>query len=199
MDRAHWDDDENRWHVFTADGREYVAQFLIWGAGALHIPSMPDIEGRDEFAGAAFHSAEWDHSVDLTGKRVAVIGTGASAIQMFPRSSGRSPNFSSTNALRRGWCRARTPRSRRRCAGPWRTCPACVPWSGWAIYWSQEALAIGMTKRPNLLKFIESYCKYNIRRAVKDKELRRKLIPNYRIGCKRATELLHLLRRGRRP
>ncbi len=50
VDRAHWDDEENRWHVFTADGREYVAQFLISGAGALHIPSMPDIEGRDEFA-----------------------------------------------------------------------------------------------------------------------------------------------------
>ena len=54
-----------------------------------------------------------------------------------------------------------------------------------AIYWGQEALAFGMTKRPNALKFIEAYCKYNIRRSVKDRELRRKLIPNYRIGCKR--------------
>ncbi|HEX2285243.1 MAG TPA: NAD(P)/FAD-dependent oxidoreductase, partial [Mycobacterium sp.] len=84
VDRAHWDDTEFRWHVFTADGREYVAQFLISGAGALHIPSIPDFVGRDEFAGAAFHSAQWDHSVDLTGKRVAVIGTGASAIQIVP-------------------------------------------------------------------------------------------------------------------
>src|ERR1700741_475247 len=78
VDRAHWDDSEYRWHVFTADGHEYVAQFLISGAGALHIPSLPDIAGHDEFAGPAFHTAEWDHTVDLAGKRVAVIGTGAS-------------------------------------------------------------------------------------------------------------------------
>ena len=82
--RAHWDDAEYRWHVFTDTGQEYVAQFLISGAGALHIPRLPDIEGLAEFQGPAFHSAEWDHDVDLTGKRVAVIGTGASAIQIVP-------------------------------------------------------------------------------------------------------------------
>ena len=135
VDRAYWDDDEYRWHVFTRDGREYVAQFLISGAGALHVPSFPDIEGRDEFAGPAFHSAEWDHNVDLTGKRVAIIGTGASAIQIVPeiapsaaQSSGRSPNFSSTSARRRGWCRAPTPSSRWRCVVPWRTSPGCGRW-----------------------------------------------------------------------
>ncbi len=84
VDRAHWDDDENRWHVFTKDGREFVAQFVISGAGGLHIPMVPDFPGLDEFGGAAFHSAEWEHSVELTGKRVAVIGTGASAIQIVP-------------------------------------------------------------------------------------------------------------------
>src|SRR6201993_4660849 len=84
VDRAHWDDSEYRWHVFTASGQEYVAQYLISGAGALHIPRLPAIEGMDEFRGAAFHSAQWDHGVDLTGKRVAVIGTGASAIQIVP-------------------------------------------------------------------------------------------------------------------
>ena len=57
VDRAHWDEDEHRWHVFTTDGREFIGQFLISGAGALHIPSIPDIEGRDEFTGPAFHSA----------------------------------------------------------------------------------------------------------------------------------------------
>lgn len=89
VDRGYWDDDECRWHVFTADGREYVAQFLISGAGALHIPSFPEIAGRDEFAGPAFHSAQWDHSIDLTGKRVAIVGTGASAIQIVPEIVGQ--------------------------------------------------------------------------------------------------------------
>jgi cation diffusion facilitator CzcD-associated flavoprotein CzcO len=84
VSRAHWDDSEYRWHVFTESGDEYVAQFLISGAGALHIPRTPDIDGMDEFLGPAFHSAQWDHSVDLTGKRVAIIGTGASAIQIVP-------------------------------------------------------------------------------------------------------------------
>ncbi|HUO38818.1 MAG TPA: NAD(P)/FAD-dependent oxidoreductase, partial [Mycobacterium sp.] len=84
VDRAYWDDTEYRWHVFTDSGREYVAQFLISGAGALHIPALPDIAGRGEFAGPAFHTAQWDHSVGIAGKRVAVIGTGASAIQVVP-------------------------------------------------------------------------------------------------------------------
>ena len=84
VSRAHWDDAEYRWHVFTESGEEYVSQFLISGAGALHIPSLPDIPGLSEFDGPVFHTAQWDHTVDLTGKRVAVIGTGASAIQVVP-------------------------------------------------------------------------------------------------------------------
>ena len=61
-----------------------TARVLVWGTGALHEPSMPDIPGLDEFAGTTFHSARWDHDHDLRGKRVAVIGTGASAIQFVP-------------------------------------------------------------------------------------------------------------------
>ena len=70
--------------MFTKDGREFVAQFVVSGVGGLHIPLIPEFDGLDEFTGAAFHSAQWDHTVDLTGKRVAVIGTGASAIQIVP-------------------------------------------------------------------------------------------------------------------
>ena len=87
VDRARWDDDEMAWHVFTKDGREFIAQFLISGAGGLHIPLIPEFEGLDDYLAAgraAFHSAQWDHDVDITGKRVAVIGTGASAIQIVP-------------------------------------------------------------------------------------------------------------------
>ncbi len=185
VDRAHWDDDEHRWHVFTADGREYVAQFLISGAGALHIPSIPEIEGRDEFAGPAFHSAQWDHSVDLTGKRVAIIGTGASAIQIVPEIVGQVAElqlYQRTPA----WV---VPRSNPELPVPLRSAMANVPGMRalvrLGIYWAQEALAFGMTKRPDMLRFIEAYAKYNIRRSVKDRELRRKLTPHYRLGCKR--------------
>jgi cation diffusion facilitator CzcD-associated flavoprotein CzcO len=185
VDRAHWDDDEHRWHVFTTDGREFVGQFLISGAGALHIPSIPDIGGRDEFQGAAFHSAEWDHSVDLTGKRVAMIGTGASAIQIVPEIVGQVGELQLYQRTP-PWVVPRSnpdlPIALRRAMG---VVPGLRALVRLAIYWGQEALAFGMTKRPNALKFIEAYCKYNIRRSVKDRALRRKLIPNYRIGCKR--------------
>jgi len=188
VDRGYWDDDEYRWHVFTTDGREYIAQFLISGAGALHIPSFPDIEGREEFSdagGPAFHSAEWNHSVDLTGKRVAIIGTGASAIQIVPEIIGQVAELQLYQRTP-PWVVPRSnpeiPVALRRAM---QNIPGLRALTRLGIYWAQEALAIGMTKRPNALKFIEAYCKYNIRRSVKDRELRRKLIPNYRIGCKR--------------
>ncbi|KAA8970133.1 NAD(P)/FAD-dependent oxidoreductase [Mycobacterium sp.] len=185
VDRAHWDDADYRWHVFTADGREYVAQFVISGAGALHIPSVPDIPGRDEFRGPAFHSAQWDHGVDLTGKRVAVIGTGASAIQIVPEIIDRVAGLQLYQRTP-PWVVPRTneelPPALRRALG---TIPGLRLALRTAIYWGQEALAYGMTRRPDTLKVIESFAKWNIRRAVKDRELRRKLTPQYRIGCKR--------------
>ncbi|MCV7401504.1 NAD(P)/FAD-dependent oxidoreductase [Mycobacterium fragae] len=185
VDRAHWDDSEHHWHVFTESGQEYVAQFVISGAGALHIPRLPDIEGIDEFAGAAFHSAQWDHSVDLTGKRVAVIGTGASAIQIVP---------AIVNDVAQLHMYQRTP--------PWvvpvpfaplptalRQAFATVPGLRLAvragIYWGLETVGFAMTQQPGLLRAIEAIGKWNIRRNVRDKELRRKLTPRYRAGCKR--------------
>jgi cation diffusion facilitator CzcD-associated flavoprotein CzcO len=182
VERAHWDDAEYRWHVFTASGQEYVAQFLISGAGALHIPSVPEIEGLDEFGGAAFHSAQWEHSVDLAGKRVAVIGTGASAIQIVPEIVDTVSELQRTPP----WVVPRTneelPLRLRRAL---ENVPGLRLGLRTGIYWAQEALAYGMTKRPNLLKVIELLGKWNIRRNVSDPQLRARLTPSYRAGCKR--------------
>lgn len=82
---AEFDESTGRWRVSTASGQSYDAQFLVPATGQLSIPQLPRIDGLDSFEGPAFHSAQWDHSVDLTGKTVAVIGTGASAIQIIPR------------------------------------------------------------------------------------------------------------------
>ncbi|MEB3070858.1 flavin-containing monooxygenase [[Mycobacterium] vasticus] len=183
--RAVWDDDEFRWHVFTEDGQEYVAQFVVSGVGGLHIPRLPDIEGIGEFAGSAFHSAKWDHTADLTGKRVAVIGTGASAIQIVPAIVDRVAELQLYQ---------RTP--------PWvlpvphnqlpnvvRQAFAVVPGLRYAVraatYWALEGIGFAMTKRPGLLRLIEAAGKLNIRRQVRDKDLRRRLTPRYRAGCKR--------------
>ncbi|HEX2212984.1 MAG TPA: NAD(P)/FAD-dependent oxidoreductase, partial [Mycobacterium sp.] len=185
VDRAHWDDDENRWHVFTKDGREFVAQFVISGAGCLHIPSIPQFPGLDEFTGATFHSAEWDHSVDITGKRVAVIGTGASAIQIVPEIV---KDVAELQVYQRTppWV---MPRPNNPIPAWMRNLFATVPGTRAlmraGIYWIHEGVGFAMTKQPRLLKIGDLLGKWNIRRSIKDKELRRKLTPNYRAGCKR--------------
>ncbi|MEB3023096.1 flavin-containing monooxygenase [[Mycobacterium] crassicus] len=183
--RAAWDDEEFRWHVFTEDGQEYVAQFVVSGVGGLHIPRLPDIDGIDEFAGTAFHSAQWDHTVDLTGKRVAVIGTGASAIQIVPAIVGRVAElqlYQRTPA----WV---LPVPHHELPSAVRQAFVVVPGLRYAvraaIYWALEGVGFAMTKRPGLLRLIEAVAKSNIRRQVRDKDLRRRLTPRYRAGCKR--------------
>ncbi|ODQ85669.1 flavin-containing monooxygenase [Mycolicibacterium holsaticum] len=185
VDRAHWDEDEMRWHVFTKDGREFVAQFVVSGAGGLHIPLIPDFEGLDEYQGAAFHSAQWDHSVDLTGKRVAVIGTGASAIQIVPEivnDVGALQLYQRTPA----WVMPRPnnpiPEWMQR---TFTYVPGTRQLLRAAIYWGHEAVGFAMTRQPRLLKIGELLGKWNINRSIKDPELRRKLTPDYRAGCKR--------------
>lgn len=185
VNRAYWSNEDMRWHVFTTDGREYITQFLISGAGALHIPALPDIDGREDFAGPAFHSAQWDHSVDLTGKRVAVIGTGASAIQIVPEIVGQVGELQLYQRTPPWVVPRSNPEIPAGLRDALRNVPGLRALVRTGIYWGQEALAFGMTQRPGVLKILEAYSKYNIRRSVKDRELRRKLTPNYRLGCKR--------------
>lgn len=188
VDRAHWDDAEMRWHVFTKDGREFIAQFLVSGAGGLHIPLIPEFEGYDDFLAsgrAAFHSAQWDHSVDIAGKKVAVIGTGASAIQIVPeivedvaelQLYQRTPAWvmpRPNNPIPEGMQRA------------FATVPGTRAAMRAGIYWIHETVGFAMTKQPKMLKIGELLGKWNIRRSVKDPVLRRKLTPDYRAGCKR--------------
>jgi cation diffusion facilitator CzcD-associated flavoprotein CzcO len=183
--RAHWDEDEQAWHVFTDAGHEYVAQFLISGAGGLHIPLIPDIEGIDEFGGDTFHSAQWNHDVDITGKRVAVIGTGASAIQIVPEIVG---DVAELQVYQRTppWVMPRVnntfPEWTQRMFA---TVPGARALVRAGIYWIHEAVGFAMTQQPRLLKLGELLGRWNIRRSVKDRELRHKLTPNYRAGCKR--------------
>lgn len=185
VDRAHWDEEESRWHVFDTAGQEYVAQFLVSGAGGLHIPLIPEVPGIDEFAGAAFHSAQWDHTVDISGKRVAVIGTGASAIQIVPaivddvaelQLYQRTPAWvmpRPNNAFPQ-WMR-----------NVFRRVPGVRALLRAGIYWIHEGVGFAMTKQPRLLKIGELMGTWNIKRSIKDPELQRKLTPHYRAGCKR--------------
>ncbi|OZD72526.1 4-hydroxyacetophenone monooxygenase [Rhodococcus sp. 05-340-1] len=184
-DGGHWDESEHRWHITTTNGDEYVAQFIVSGIGALHVPNTPELAGVESFTGAAFHSARWDHQVDLTDKKVAVIGTGASAVQFVPQIAEtvgelhlyqRSPawvlprrNFAIPSALRRLFRRSAVARKVFRNS----------------IYWSAESLAIGLNGHSNLLRPVEAAARRFIEKEVSDPELRKKLTPSYRIGCKR--------------
>ena len=96
VERMDWDDDTRRWTVVTVEHGEvgsYQARAVVSAAGALHLPSYPDIPGAGSFGGASFHSARWDPSCDLTGQRVAVIGTGASAIQFVPEIAAQAAHL----------------------------------------------------------------------------------------------------------
>jgi cation diffusion facilitator CzcD-associated flavoprotein CzcO len=183
--RAHWDDSEYRWHVFTDSGEEYVAQFLISGAGALHIPSLPDIPGLSDFNGPVFHTAQWDHSVDLTDKKVAVIGTGASAIQVVPelvKIASQVQLYQRTAA----WIKPRInfafPGALKRA---FRVVPGLRAALRAATYTTMDSRAIALAKRPELMNVAGLMYKANMRRFIDDPALLKKLTPHYKPGCKR--------------
>jgi cation diffusion facilitator CzcD-associated flavoprotein CzcO len=182
---ARWDADEQRWHVATSAGTEYVAPFLVAGIGALHLPNIPALPGIENFAGETFHSAAWNHDYDLRGKRVAVVGTGASAVQFVPRIA---PEVASLVLFQR------TP--------PWIMPKPDHPMPDWAkrlfgrvpgtqrlyrtfLYWLLEARALGFNGHPAMLRFAERFGRWNLERAISDPDLRAKLTPSYAMGCKR--------------
>ena len=185
-----WDEDRQRWIVTTAsvDGstqQTYAAKTLISGSGGLSEPSLPDIKGIDSFAGDTFHSARWNHDVSLEGKRIAVIGTGASAIQLVPelqKVAGRVDVYQRTP----NWI---IPRNERQFSGLEKALFRHVPGAQRAVragvYATLEGRVPAFAKFPALLKLVELQGKQNIAKAIKDPELRAAVTPDYRAGCKR--------------
>ncbi|MEV2278035.1 NAD(P)/FAD-dependent oxidoreductase [Nocardiopsis sp. NPDC049922] len=181
---ARWEPRRNRWRIETTGGT-VTAQFLVSGAGPLADPSFPDIKGLDAFEGTMFHSADWDHDHDLTGRRVAVIGTGASAIQFVPRIQ---PRVGSLSLFQRTapWVMFRHDRDITGLES-WlfRNLPLTQKIARTSIYWGRENYVFGFAKNPRLLSVVERLGRANIHRGVKDPELRAKLTPDFRAGCKR--------------
>ncbi|WP_157250318.1 flavin-containing monooxygenase [Nonomuraea typhae] len=179
-----YDDVAREWTVTTEDGATIRANAVISGIGALHIPKFPEIPGQEAFAGPSFHSSTWDHSVDLTGKRVAVIGTGASAIQFVPQIAPKVGNlllFQRTPP----WIQAKPdfalPAGARRLLA----LPGAARLLRNTIYWGLETRALGFAVDPRLMRFHENMARRHLERQVPDPELRAKLTPGYTIGCKR--------------
>jgi len=183
--RARWNEDESVWEVATSDGDEIRARVLVPGCGPLSRPVMPDIPGLESFQGKTFHSARWDDSFPLEGKTVAVIGTGASAIQIVPEIAPRVGKL---------FVYQRTP--------PWlmpkpdgeipawkraafRRVPAAQQLARQRIYWTRELMALGFVVEPRIMKVAERFVHRHLRNKVADPVLRDKLTPRYTMGCKR--------------
>jgi cation diffusion facilitator CzcD-associated flavoprotein CzcO len=173
------------WELQLADRSQVHARAVVWGTGALHEPSVPDIPGLDEFAGTAFHSAQWRHDHDLTGRRVAVIGTGASAIQFVP---AIQPRVGSLVLFQRTppWVLPKPdrpiPAVVRRL---YRAAPAAQKLQRSLIYARNEALVSGFRK-PRRMALVERFARAYVRRTFADRpDLAAKLIPDFTIGCKR--------------
>jgi cation diffusion facilitator CzcD-associated flavoprotein CzcO len=185
VESMEYDEDAAVWHVTLADGAVLTARAVVSGVGALHIPSYPDLPGIERFEGTAFHSAEWDHSYDFTGKRVAVIGTGASAIQFVPKladAAARLVVFQRTPPWIQPKPDVAIPKAVRR---TFEKVPGTARTFRDLIYWGLEARAVGFTIDPRLSGPQHTLARRHIARHIKDPELRAKVTPDYTIGCKR--------------
>jgi cation diffusion facilitator CzcD-associated flavoprotein CzcO len=169
----------------TVRATSFEARTLVSGCGPLSRPVLPDIAGLASFAGKTFHSARWDHSFALEGKSVAVIGTGASAIQIVP---AIAPRVGKLRVFQRTapWIMPKPDREMRpRERALFARVPLAQRVRRLALYWQREALALGFVAKPGILKFAERFATSYLERSVSDPALRKKLTPDYRMGCKR--------------
>lgn len=179
-----WDAERVCWVIETSSGT-LSADLVVSATGPLSDPRIPDIPGLDSFPGRVFHSARWDHGYDLRGKRVAMVGTGASAIQIVP---AIQPEVERLTLFQRTppWV---MPRVDRAISGAERALHRALPLTTQVrrgLLWGIRELQVqAFTKRPGELGLVERLARRNMARAIKDPALRAGLTPGYRIGCKR--------------
>ena len=186
VDGVEWDDATQRWRIQTRAG-PFTARALVAGGRARSAePSIPKLPGLDRFAGKSFHSAQWDHDHDLTGKRVAVIGTGASAIQFVPQIQPKVEQLYVFQRTPPWVLRAATaPITERREAPAAGACPPPSARCGRRSTGRRErGSSASVRPAPGRLGRIDARGGTS-NRQVADPELRAKLTPDYRLGCKR--------------
>jgi cation diffusion facilitator CzcD-associated flavoprotein CzcO len=182
---ASFDEASGLWSLGTSRGETLQARVVVSGTGGLSRPSLPDIPGLASFAGKTFHSARWDDAYPLEGKTVGVIGTGASAVQIVPAIAprvGKMHVFQRTPPwilpkADRAFSEREKERFRRQ---PWR-----MSLQRSALYWRRELTGLGFVVEPRLLGLLEPLVLRYLARQVRDPVLRKKLTPDYHLGCKR--------------
>lgn len=184
LEDARWDEDRGRW-VVSLSGEQIEARALVLATGHLSDPKLPQVDGIDDFSGHIFHSATWDHDYDLSGKRVAVVGTGASAIQVVPAIADRVselkvfqrsapyvvPRHNTTYTDEQKATFAKTPATAR----DFRE----------FLFWSNESRFLQRMMVPQHLAEVERVASDHRESQITDPELLAKITPNYTIGCKR--------------
>ncbi len=180
---ACWDSGRAHWSIETSRGR-FTATVLVPATGQLSEPALPALPGLERFTGTAVHTARWDHSLDLTGARIAVIGTGASAVQLIPAIADR---VAALHVFQRtaAWVLPQHNRVRSRFEhrALW-----TFPWLQRAerggLYWGRECALIGFT-HPRIMRAVSLLARLHLRRQVPQRALRTALAPTYTMGCKR--------------
>ena len=181
---AAWDEAAQRWSIETEQG-SWTADVLVVANGGLAEPAIPPIPGTDRFTGQAFHSATWERSTDLAGKRVAVIGTGASAIQIIPRIQ---PHVEQMYIFQRtpAWVLPHTDRPISEFERSlYRRLPLLQRVVRAGIYGARELLVLGLAKDPRLIAPVRWLAERHLERQVPDPALREQLRPHFSPGCKR--------------
>lgn len=183
IESVHWDAEHRRWSIVSSRG-QFSADVIIAGTGGLSEPIIPTLPGRERFTGKAFHSAQWDHAHSLAGRRVAIVGTGASAVQIIPKIQ---PEVAKLLVFQRtpAWV---VPRFDREFGPRQRQLFASVPLSQKllraGLYLRHEAMLVGF-RNPSIMQLIETRVRRYLEHVVRDPDLRERLTPDFRMGCKR--------------
>lgn len=178
--------DAGRWTLTTADGETLTADFVICATGVLHHPFTPDIPGLEDFAGPVVHTARWDPGVQTAGRRVGVIGTGSTGVQVV---SALQPEAATLTHFARSpqwvlWA-PMTLRQPRALAAAWRRWPALLDFTFGRLQWGSNILADIVTTPSWRRRLVQAYARASLRVQIHDPELRAQLTPDYQPLCKR--------------
>ena len=184
--KAVFDDHLGLWELTTTKNKKFKARAVISAVGGLTDPSNPDINGIDQFEGEIFHTARWNHDYDLKGKKVAVIGTGCSSIQVIPEIVGDVEHLDVYQRTP-GWIMPKIDlKISDKAQQLFSRFPTIQNFVRGVFYWGSEALAPSLIlDSPFLSRLFENIARRNIKNGIKDPELRQKVTPDFQFGCKR--------------
>ncbi len=183
---ARFDEAAGSWTLTTSRGDRVTARVVISAVGGLVDPAYPDIPGLESFRGEIFHTARWNHDCDLEGKRVAVIGTGASAVQVVPALASLVEKLCVYQRTAAWVMPKRDGRISERAKRLFRRHPALMRAWRWLLFATTEAMGpMVVLDAPRLKRLPQRASLRHLARSVSDPELRRKLTPHFQFGCKR--------------